>query len=183
MRLSPLGLGLAAALLAGCGGGGSHAATRSGPASVPIVSSLPRSGTVRLRSHPGTVYTVAAAGTTLRLDDISVRALSVDWTRHARVAVAPPGTRIYAVVRIAVGNPGRTPQPVARTQIWLQAGTPSLAAGGSLLGRRVPAGGGAVGTLVFGLPARPASPLLLVYRFADGAAIAHATHLGLLRLS
>ncbi len=172
---------LLAAALPACGGG-SHATTLRGPA-IPVVSTLPRSGTVRLKTHPGTIYTVAAPGSTLRLDDISVRVLSIGWVRHAHVRVAPPGTHVYALVQLVIENPGHSPRPVARTLIWLQAGAPSLAAGGSLVGASVPAGGSAKGTLIFGLPARPAAPLLLVYRFADAAAIAHATHLGLLRLS
>ena len=180
--LAALALAAAAATLPACGGG-SHPKTTGSTKTVPTVATLPQSGTVRLKSRPGTVYTVAARGQTLRLDDISVRVLSVTWTRHAQVTVAPPGTRIFAVVRLVVGNPGHSPETVARTLIWLQAGAPSLAAAGSLIGANVPAGGSAHGTLVFGLPARPASPLLLVYRFADGEAIAHATHLGLLRLS
>lgn len=179
------GLAVAVLGLAGCGGSSHH---RSGGAqTVPMVSTLPVSGTVRLRGQPGRIYTVAAAGTTLRLGDIAVRVLSVSYTARVVLPVRPPGTHVFALVRLEVRNETAATRTMAVTQIWLQTGRAYLAAAGAhvgnpLVGVRVPAGGVVMGTLVFPLPARPPSAMLLVYRFADTTAIAHATRIGLLRL-
>jgi hypothetical protein len=173
---------IAAAAAAGCSGGSSSASTRSAASSgppVPTAQTLPPTGTAKLPD--GRIYTVAAPGTTLKLDDISLYVDGIKWRHHAGSAPAPPGTRVYAVARVTVGNPGAADQKVGPTQIWLLAGsTPFLAAGGGLIGRTVPAGGKVSGLLTFPLP-RKTSGGLLVYRFADAAAIAKATHVGVAR--
>ena len=180
-----LGLAIGLAGVAGCGGSAHHSTSRA--QTVPLVSTLPVSGTVRLRGQPGRIYTVAAAGQTLRLGDVAVRVLSFGYTTRVALPVRPPGTHAFAVVRLEVRNETGRTRTLPLTQIWLQAGRAYLAAAGahvgrSLVGARVPARGVVTGTLVFPLPARPQAPLLLVYRFADAAAIAHATRIGLLRL-
>jgi len=174
-------------LAAGCAGGSTTAASTAAHV-IPVVSSLPASGTVRLRGSPGKIYTVAGAGTTLRMADVSVRVVSVRWATSVPIPVVPPGTRIYAVIRLRVANPTSAPHSLPVTQIWLQAGRAYLASAGAvvahpLVGALIPAGGSTTGTLVFPLPARPPAPMLLVYRSADATAIARATVLGLLRLS
>ena len=179
------GLTLTLVGVAGCGGSGHH--TSGAVQTVPLVSTLPVSGTVRLRGQPGRIYTVSAAGTTLRLSDVAVRVLSFGYAPRVSVPVRPPGTRVFAVIDLRVDNLTATAHTLPLTQIWLQAGRAFLAAAGAhagrpLVGRTVPARGSVTGTLVFALPARPQAPLLLVYRFADAAAIAHATRIGLLRL-
>ena len=76
---------------AACSGGGSasggHPATSTAP-SVPTVDTLPRTGTVRLSD--GVIYTVVAPGTTLKLDNVTLRIDSVEWRRHVSVAADRP---------------------------------------------------------------------------------------------
>ena len=171
-----------AVLAAACSGGGS-AATTTG--SIPTVTVLPASGTVQMG---GRVYTVAAPGTTLALDDIHVRLHAIRWVRSAGVATPPPGTRGYGVAILTVTNPGPVPRRLSPTQIWLldPAQQPYLTAARSdalhpLVGRVVGAGRSVTGTLVFPTPRRFAAGSLLVYRFADSTAIARAKHVGIAR--
>ena len=173
-----------AAAASGCSGGSSSGASAGSTASssgppVPTAQTLPPTGTAKLPD--GRIYTVAAPGTTLKLDDISLYVDGISWRHHAGSAPAPPGTRVYAVARVTIGNPGTDVQHVGPTQVWLLAGsTPFLAAPGGLIGKAVPAGGKVSGLLTFPLP-RKTSGGLLVYRFADAAAIAKATHVGVAR--
>jgi hypothetical protein len=137
----------------------------------------------------GRVYTVAPPGGTLRLSDIQVRVDSLAWSRTADVPTAPPGTHAFATVRLAITNLGSKASPVTLTQFWLVdgAGNEYVVAARArvakpLVGARVGPGSTVTGALVFPAPARFAGGSLLVYRFADATAIAHAKHLGIARL-
>jgi Domain of unknown function (DUF4352) len=170
--------------LAACGGGGGSS---SAPATAPRVSTLPTSGTVTYTD--GRVYTVAPVHTTLRLDDINVRVQSVTWQRSVKVGFRPPGTRMFALVRLTVTNLTHATQRVALTQIWLRnaAGAPYLAAAvasvpRNLLTLPIAPGKAVTGTLVYPVPQRETG-YLLVYRFGDAKAIAKAKHVGLLAYS
>jgi Domain of unknown function (DUF4352) len=154
---------------------------------VPRASTLPESGTARLPD--GRVYTVAGSGSDLVLDDIRVRLRSLTWRPVTDPAIVPPGTRALAVITLSVGNLGSTARTILPTQFWLldaarheflaeaRSRTPD-----ALIGTRVASGGSVHGTLVFPTPRRFSSGTVLVYRFADAAAIAHASHVGILRL-
>lgn len=173
---------LLVAAAAACSGGGSSSATSS---SVPTATTLPGSGTVSLG---GRVYTVAAPGQTLSLDDIKVRVHGVRWVRSAGVPAAPPGTTRYAIATLTVANAGTVPYRIALTQIWLldPARVPYLAAARSsaprpLVGAELAPGGSRTGTLVFPAPRKFPAGSLLVYRFADAGAIAKAKHVGIAR--
>ncbi len=174
-----------------CFGSSSSSSTAGPPttqaARYPRVTTLPATGTVVMPDHR--IYTVAAAGTPLRLDDISVVLHSLRWERSVGAAVSPPGTRIFAVVKLVVQNLGSSPGTITATQFWLfqSASQESLPEShtdvpGSLVGRHVAAGASVSGTLVFPTPRKFSSETLLVYRFADAAAIARAKHVGILRL-
>jgi hypothetical protein len=176
---------------AGCSGGSSGAASSTAPStrasSVRHAATLPDQGTVQLPN--GRIYTVAPPGGALRLSDIQVRVRSLAWSRSADVGSAPPGTHAYATVRLAVTNRGSKASPVTLTQFWLVdgAGNEYVAAARArvaepLVGARVGPGATVEGTLVFPAPSRFAGGSLLVYRFADASAIAHAKHLGIARL-
>ena len=102
----------AAGCSGGDGGGGSSAASNTAPPS----STLPVSGTVTYTD--GKVYTVAPLGSKLVLDDVSVKVDGVEWTRHVDARL-PPGTTIFAVVRVTLTNTSGANQTVAPTQIWL----------------------------------------------------------------
>ncbi len=179
-----LALAGVALFLAACGGGGGSS---SAPVTAPRVSTLPTSGTVTYTD--GRVYTVAPVHTTLRLDDITVRVRSVTWQRSVKVGFRPPGTRMFALVRLTVTNLTHATQRVALTQIWLRnaAGAPYLAAAvarvpRNLLTLPIPPGKAVTGTLVYPVPQRETG-YLLVYRFGDAKAIAKAKHVGLLAYS
>jgi uncharacterized protein DUF4352 len=134
------------------------------------------------------VYTVSAPGSPLALDDIRVRLGSLRWTPVTNSATLPPGMHVLGAVTLTVTNLGRSPHTVLPTQFWLldagrqeflaQAGTHVA---GGLIGKRIPPGASRTGTLVFPTPRRFSTGTVLVYRFADAAAIAHAEHVGLLR--
>jgi hypothetical protein len=137
----------------------------------------------------GRIYTVAAAGTPLQLDDIRVVLRSLRWERSVGATVSPPGTRTFAVVKLMVQNLGSSPGAITATQFWLldSANQEYLTESHTdvpdpLVGRRVAAGASVSGTLVFPAPRKFTSQTLLVYRFADAAAIARAKHVGILRL-
>jgi Domain of unknown function (DUF4352) len=174
----------------GCFGGSSSnsgAAPPTSTTSYPKAKTLPAKGTVQLPD--GRVYTVAAAGTPLRLDDIRVVLRSLRWEKSVGATVSPPGTRIFAVAKLVVQNLGTSSGTITATQFWLLdgGGQEYLSEGHSdvpdpLVGRRVEAGASVSGTLVFPTPVRFSSGTLLVYRFADAAAIARAKHVGILRL-
>jgi hypothetical protein len=182
-RLLPL---VAASLcLAGCASGGGGSST--GPKTPPPSSTLPTSGTVTYTD--GRVYTVAPQGRVLRLDDISVQVRSVIWRRSVKVGFKPPGTKIFGLVTLRIGNLTRSRQQVGLTQIWLRdaGGDPFLASARAsvprnLLTMPIPPAGTVTGTLVYPVPRRE-SGYLLVYRFGDAKAIAKAKHVGLLRYS
>jgi hypothetical protein len=161
-------------LAAACSGGGSASggtpATSSAP-SVPTAETLPRSGTVKLSD--GIIYTVVAPGATLKLDNVTLRINHVAWSRHISVAAEPPGTRIYGVFSVTVGNRSDQDVTLGLTQIWLrnEGNRPFLAAGQAgvptpLVGAALPAGGTVTGTLVFPLPSKLEGGLLL-YRLGD----------------
>jgi hypothetical protein len=176
---------LAAALvITGCSsGGGGSSSGASGP---PVVTRLPTSGTVRYKGD-GRIYTIAPLGRVLRLDDIDLQVRGVTYRRSVKVAFTPPGAKTFAVVTLTVTNASKKRQTVGPTQIWLRnaAGFPYLAARTSavpknLLTTPIPAGDAVTGTLVFPVPQRETG-YLLVYRFADAAAIAKAKHVGLVK--
>ena len=154
---------------------------------MPHASTLPASGTVQLPD--GRVYTVAAAGTPLVMDDIKVTLRSMKWVKSAGVTNPAPGTRAYAVVSLSVQNLSGTAHTIPITQFWLldaalheylpQARTNVPH---PLVGMKVAPGLTVNGTLVFATPRRFALGTLLVYRFADADSVAHAKHVGILRL-
>ena len=165
----------------GCSGGG--AGSPAGSNTAPPSSTLPTSGTV---TYKGKVYTVAPLGSTLVLDDVSVKVEGVEWTKKVE-APLPPATSIFAVVRVTLTNTSGVTQTVAPTQIWLldsknHAFLASAAAHvhDPLVGMGLGPGQSATGTLVFPAPGRQ-SGNLLVYRFADATHIADANHVGLVR--
>ena len=175
---------LAAVAAAGCSGGG--ATSSGGSNAAPPSSTLPVSGTVTYTD--GKVYTVAPLGSKLVLDDVSATVDGVEWT-HDLKAPLPPGTTVFAVVRVTLTNTSDVEQTVAPTQIWLldsknHAFVSSAAAAEEvdhpLVGMSIAPGGSATGTLVYPTPGRQTGNLL-VYRFADATAIARATHVGLVR--
>ena len=175
-----LALVLAAAACGGGSSGGDSAPVSHGP---PVVSTLPPSGTVRLSD--GIVYTVAKPGTTLHLDNLTLRIVAMHWSSHVSVQVTPPGTRVYAVFTVTIGNQTSSAAVVQSTQIWLRntLNHTFLAAAGAdaphpLIGRSVQPGQRATGTLVFPLPGRMQGGLL-VYRFGDRPAT--AKHVGIAR--
>ena len=146
-------------------------------------TSLPASGTVRLSD--GVVYTVAAPGSTLQLDNLTLRIDGLRWTRNVSVPVTPPGTRTFAVFTVTMTNTGEGTATVLPTQIWLRndGNRPFLAAAGAdvprpLIGSQLPPGQPVRGTIVFPLPAKLAGGLL-VYRFGDLPA--KAPHVGIAR--
>ena len=154
---------------------------------MPHASTLPASGTVQLPN--GTVYTVAAKGTSLVLDDIKVTLRTMRWVKSAGVSNPAPGTQAYAVVSLSVQNLSATAHTIPVTQFWLlDAGLHEYVAQARtnvprpLVGMKVEPGVTVHGTLVYGTPRRFAVGMLLVYRFADAARVAHATHVGILRL-
>lgn len=169
---------------AGCSGGSSTpAATTS---SVRTASTLPASGTVKLPD--GRIYTVSAPGHPLRLDDVEVDLRKVAWSKSVKIPVAPPGTSDYAIAKVSVTNLGKVTRKITLTQFWLL--DPSrheyLAAAGSnvpknLVGRLINPGQTLRGSLVYPTAGSFSSGALLVYRFADSAAIAKARHVGLAR--
>ena len=175
---------LAVLVAAGCSGGGSAAS--GGTNTAPPSSTLPVSGTVTYTD--GKVYTVAPLGSKLVLDDVSVKVDGIEWTRDLK-APLPPGTTMFGVVRVTLTNTSGVDQTVAPTQIWLldsknHAFLSSAAAaaevGHSLVGMSIGPGQSATGTLVYPAPGRQKGNLL-VYRFGDATAIAHAMHVGLVR--
>jgi Domain of unknown function (DUF4352) len=180
-------LPLLALAAAGCMGGGSSPTSSQGSGSaVPAASTLPQSGTARLPD--GIVYTVAAPGATLRLDNLTLRILGVTWRRSVTGATAPPGTRMFAVVRVRLANTSSTePGTVTPTQIWLRStlNRTYLASGASdandrVIGSELAPGQGVTGALVFPVPGKLEGGLL-VYRFGDTPA--KARHVGIARLS
>jgi hypothetical protein len=182
-RLAPV---LALLVGAACSSGGSgSSAPRSGSTqSVPEAQQLPLDGTVR---YSGRIYTVAAPGSTLKLDDVSLRIDSISWRTSVPVPVTPPGAKIFGVFRVTMTNLGSRDATVLPTQIWLlDAGNhPYIAAAGAgvpqpLIGKPLAAGASVTGTLVYAVPKRIPGGLL-VYRLADAQGIAKAQHVGLLR--
>ncbi|MGH3140998.1 MAG: DUF4352 domain-containing protein [Gaiellales bacterium] len=168
---------------AGCSGGGNGASSADSNTAPPS-STLPVSGTVTYTD--GKVYTVAPLGAKLVLDDVSVKVDGVEWTRHVD-ATLPPGTTIFAVVRVTLTNTSGANQTVAPTQIWLldsknhaYFASPTAKVDHPLVGVSLAPGQTATGTLVYPTPGRQTGNLL-VYRFADATRIAEARHVGLVR--
>jgi hypothetical protein len=127
------------------------------------------------------------AGRTLRLDDIALQIHHVSWARTVPGAIKPPGTSVFAVVEVTVTNRTSKPQTVGPTQIWLIdagmqvfLGSPHAQVSRPVFGHPIPPGGSYTGNLTFGLPRRLPGGLL-VYRFADANAIAHAQRVGVAR--
>jgi hypothetical protein len=180
-RTAILALVLALAM-AGCSGNsaGAPASSSGAASSVPTATSLPASGTVQLPDHR--IYTVVAAGATLRLADLTLRIDRLTWHRGAGTQPAPLGARVHAVAEVTIRNIGERDAKLLPTQIWLldEGNRTHLAAPGGLIGRRVAAGATVHGRLVFPMPGR-APGSLLVYTFADARAIADATHVGVAR--
>jgi hypothetical protein len=172
-------------LAAACSGGGSAGSARPGStaASVPTVATLPAHGTVKLSD--GVIYTVVAPGSTLKLDNVSLRIDNLRWEKSVSVPFTPLGTRVFAVFTVTITNLSGGDTTLSATQIWLrnQGNRPFLAAGQAavprpLVGAALPAGGSVTGTLVFALPAKLAGGLLL-YRLGDLPAT--AKHVGIAR--
>ncbi len=170
---------------AGCSSGGSASQPSTAVSTIRTVTVLPKSGTVRLG---GRIYTVADVGQALQLDDISVRLRSIGWRHSVHVKVIPPGTTEYAVVTVTLTNRAAAINRVGLTQFWLLDANlhPFLAAVGAgvprpLVGLAIAAGGTVTGQLVFPVPARFGNGTLLVYQFADAAAVVKATHVGVAR--
>ncbi len=183
---SPLALLL---LAAACSSGGSSPSSPGTTvATVPTATTLPPSGTVKLSD--GVTYTVVAPGTTLKLDNITLRIDRLRWLKHVDVTFNPPGTRLYAVFTVTITNLSGGDVTLAPTQIWLRnsANRPFLAAGlagqtglpRALMGAKLLAGAPVTGTLVFPLPGK-LSGGLLVYRLGDLPAT--AKHVGIARYS
>jgi hypothetical protein len=171
---------------AACNGGSSagSAASTPGP-TVPQATTLPASGTAQLPNH--LIYTVVPPGQTLRLDDIAVKIHNVSWARTVKGAIRPPGTSIFAVVAVSVTNRTGNSQTVGPTQIWLIdpgmqvfLASPQAQVPRPVINHSIPPGGTYTGYLTFGLPRRVPGGLL-VYRFADADAIAHAKRVGVAR--
>jgi ABC-type glycerol-3-phosphate transport system substrate-binding protein len=181
MRLTAL---LAIVLATAACSGGSSAATSAGSGpSAPAATVLPASGTVKLSD--GITYTVAAPGTTLRLDNLTLRIMGLRWEKHVPVTVTPPGTRVFAVFTVAIANNSDQAATVQPTQVWLRTtlNHTYLAAPGAntprpLIGRQLQAGERTTGTLAFPLPGKQPGGLL-VYRFGDTPA--GARHVGIAR--
>lgn len=184
-RLVPLLL-LLLLVTAACTGGGDAAGEppATSTQSVPEADQLPAEGTVR---YSGRIYTVAAPGTTLELDDVALRIDSFGWQKNISVPVAPPGTRTFAIFNVTVTNRSEEEATLLPTQIWLldRGNRPFIAAAGAevndvLIGKVIAPGESVTGTLVYPLP-RKLDGGLLLYRLADAAGIAKASHVGLLR--
>ncbi|HVG69152.1 MAG TPA: hypothetical protein VM785_13200 [Gaiellales bacterium] len=174
---------LAYALASGCSGsssGSSSASAVSSKETVRTAQTLPARGTVKLPD--GRVYTVAAPGQVLRLDDVTLNINGMDWMSTATLdGNFPPGTKYVATAAITIGNTTSDPQTVGPTQIWLLSGsTPFLANPGGIVNKQVPAGKTRDGKVSFYLPRKQVGGLLL-YRFADSTAIAEAKHVGVAR--
>ncbi len=180
---APLALLLVAAACSGGGSATTGGGTTTTDQTVPTAETLPPSGTVKLSD--GVVYTVVAPGATLKLDNVTLHIDRLNWRRNVSVAIKPPGTRIYAVFTVTMGNLSGSDETVLPTQIWLrnEGNRPFLAAGqpgvpDPLVGATLPAGGKVTGTLVFPLPQKLAGGLLL-YRLGDLPAT--AKHVGIAR--
>jgi hypothetical protein len=173
-------------MAAGCmGGGGSSSGSTAGSSSVPTATTLPPSGTAKLPD--GIVYTVAAPEQTLRLDNLTLRIVEMQWRTSVAGTVAPPGTRLYGVFRVRLGNTSTAAGTVTPTQIWLRntLNHTFLASGAAqvphqLIGMTIAAGQTVTGTLVFPVPGKQQGGLL-VYRFGDTPA--KAKHVGVARFS
>jgi hypothetical protein len=175
------------ALVAGCSGDDSSSTgvPVSTPTAISESETLPAEGTARLPD--GRVYTVVPAGQTLELEDIGLRIDRLRWRNDAGVSMPPLGTMTYAVVTVTVENRGSEQASVQPTQIWLLSATNHafLPANEtnvprSVLMRSLEPGQKLTGTLVFPLPRRTGGGLL-VYPFADAAAIATAKDVGVAR--
>jgi len=171
---------------AACTGGGDAAGEppAASTRSVPEADRLPAEGTVR---YSGRIYTVAAPGTTLELDDVALRIDSFGWQKNVSVPVEPPGTSTFAIFNVTVTNRSEEDATLLPTQIWLldTGNHPFIAAAGAevndlLIGKVIAPGKSVTGTLVYPLP-RKLDGGLLLYRLADATGIAKASHVGLLR--
>ena len=173
---------LACALASGCSGsssGSSSASAVSSKETVRTAQTLPAQGTVKLPD--GRVYTVAAPGQVLRLDDVTLHINGLTWSPSADATDVPPGARYVATADVTIGNTTADSQTVGGTQIWLLAGSSTFVANpGGVIGKQVPAGKTRDGKVSFYLPRKQVGGLLL-YRFADADAIAKATHVGVAR--
>ena len=181
------GLLVIALLAAACmGGGGSSSGSSAGSSSVPTATTLPASGTVKLPD--GIVYTVAAPEHTLQLDNLTLHIVGVQWPTSVPGAVGPPGTRLYGVFKVRLGNTSTTqPGTVSPTQIWLRnalnhtyLASASAEVPHQLIGMTLSPGQTVTGTLVYPVPGKQQGGLL-VYRFGDTPA--SAKHVGVARFS
>ena len=175
---------LASALAAGCSGSSSGDSTPSAASSKETVrtsQTLPAQGTAKLPD--GRVYTVAAPGQVLRLDDVTLKINGLSWSPSGDATATPPGTKYVATAAVTIGNTTSDSQTVGPTQIWLLAGSSTFVANsGGIVNKQVPAGETRNGKVSFYLPRKQVGGLLL-YRFADAAKIANATHVGVARYS
>ena len=173
---------LASALAAGCSGsssGSSSTGAGSSKETVRTAQSLPAQGTAKLPD--GRVYTVAAPGQVLRLDDVTLHIAGLTWSLAPDSTQVPPGVKYVATADVTIGNTTTDAQTVGPTQIWLLSGSSTFVANpGGIIGKQVPAGKTRDGKVSFYLPRKQVGGLLL-YRFADADAIAKATHVGVAR--
>jgi hypothetical protein len=183
-RLAPVMILLAAAACTGGNSSSSPQPSTTSASRIPEAQQLPAEGTVR---YSGRVYTVAAPGSTLELDDVSLQIDSFGWQKNVAVAVEPPGTTTFGIFQVTVTNRGDQPATILPTQIWLldTGNHPFIAAAGAgidqpLIGKTVPAGKSVSGVLVYPVPKKIEGGLLL-YRLADAESIAKAEHVGFLR--
>jgi uncharacterized protein DUF4352 len=183
-RIVPLVALLVASACSGAGSASSSQPPAGSGQNVPEADQLPAKGTVRFN---GRIYTVAAPGTTLALDDVSLRIDTFGWQKNVPVAIEPPGTSTFAIFSVTITNLGDEDATLRPTQIWLldEGNHPYIPAAGAelnnlLIGKVVPAGKSVTGTLVYAVPKRLRGGLLL-YRLADADGIAKAEHVGLLR--
>jgi|tagenome__1003787_1003787.scaffolds.fasta_scaffold20983169_6 hypothetical protein len=175
---------LLACVLGACGDSGSSAPSSAAIStlSAPAATELPPEGSVTLPDKR--IWTVVAPHRRLQLDDITVVVQRVDWKPGPGTKQAPLGTRVHAVATISIRNTGSKAAKVLPTQFWLiderNLTLPHLPAGSGLVGKEVAAGEEMTGTLTFPMPAKVPGGIL-VYSFADAAAIAKATHVGFAR--
>lgn len=179
----PLLLVVSLAVAAGCNGSSSDSPSSTVASSVEKVKTaqtLPAEGTAKLPD--GRIYTVVSPGQALKLDDVTLLLDRITWsTVSSSDAKAPPGARYIASADVTIGNRTTDPQTVGPTQIWLLAGASTFVANpGGIVGKQVQPGKTRQGKVGFYLPRKQVGGLLL-YRFADAAAIAKAKHVGVAR--
>ena len=184
VRRLPAILLLLACLAAGCGDSGSSDQTAgaggSSKLSAPAATKPAPGGHRHPARQAGVDSRRAGQAAPARRHRAVVR--RVTWKQGAGTANATLGSKVHATATVTITNKGPEDAAISPTQLWLydSRNVAHLAAAGGLIGRTVPAGGRVTGRVVFPMPAKRQAALL-VYSFADAAAIAKATHVGLAR--